>query len=366
MNFDLTEDQKMLAETASAFVKKESPVRRFRTLREDPLGYELAMWRRMGQMGWLGLPFDESVGGMGQSFVDVALLLEQLGTRLVPEPYLASVVLAGSALQRGGTAHQKQRLLAPMIAGESTLALAYAERQARYDVADVSTTAERGKDGFTLSGEKVFVLNGHGADVLLVSARSEGAVALFAARSAPGLTVRPIKTVDGGRAAMLRLERVAVAADARLDGGAQLLEDVVDLGAAAACAEGVGLLRTVLELTREHLCTREQFGAKLGSFQALQHRAAEMYVELELVKSASILASVGVAAKDAVERRQSVSAAKAQLSMSGRFITQAAVQLHGGIGLTDEHDVGLYFKRMLALNALFGDEEHHVSRWASR
>jgi alkylation response protein AidB-like acyl-CoA dehydrogenase len=364
----------MLVDTVASFAKKESPVSRFRKLREHEVGWEKATWKQMGELGWLALPFPESVGGLGGSFVDVALVLEQLGTTLVPEPYVPSVVLAGQAIARAGDEAAQQRWLPSMIAGDTSLALAYAERDGRFFPTHVKTRAEKADGGWALSGEKIFVQNGHAADAFVVSARTSGndrdaaGVSLFALEAkTPGVTVRRIAQLDGRKAAIVTFENARIGADALLgeEGkSGELLEDVLDQGAVAACAESVGLMRTVLDMTTDYLRTRKQFGVQIGTFQALQHRAVDMFIETELARSMSMLASLRVASTDAVERRSAISAAKAHIAWSGRYVTQQSIQLHGGIGVTDEHDVGLYFKRMHVLGALFGDEEHHVERFA--
>jgi alkylation response protein AidB-like acyl-CoA dehydrogenase len=373
MNFDLTEEQRLVVSTVASFAKKQSPVARLRALREDPTGWSRDVLRQMGEYGWLGVSLPEEVGGAGGAFVDAALILEELGATLVPEPVLSSLVAAAPVLALG-TAEQRARWVAPFAEGRAVLALAWAEAQGRYDVADVATRADRAPAGYRLSGEKRFVLDGHAADHLVVSARTSGAprdaegVSLFVVdRETPGVTVRPVKTMDGHHAAMIAFHDVAVGEDRLLGpaGGARAaLEDAMDLGAAAACAEGVGITRTVLAMTTDYLRTREQFGVKIGSFQALQHRAVDMFVETELCKSTAILAALKLADPDEATRRSAVSAAKVQLAVGGKYVTQQSIQLHGGIGVTDEHDVGLYFKRMTVLNALFGDEEHHVTRYA--
>jgi alkylation response protein AidB-like acyl-CoA dehydrogenase len=376
MNFDLTEDQKMLVESVSNFVKKQSPVGRLRAMREDPIGYSKDMWAQMGEFGWLSVAFPEAAGGLGGSFVDVALILEQLGTVLAPEP-LIPLLVAGTAILRAGSDEQKERLLAPALSGGASLALAYAEEASRFNVAHVTTRAERSGDGYVLTGAKRWVLNGHAADTIVVSARTSGAdgdeegISLFALdrATAEGLRVTPVKTMDGHHAAMIALDGARVTEAQRLgeEGrGFAALDEAMDVGAAAACAEGLGIMKTVLAMTADYLRTREQFGVKIGSFQVLQHRAVDMFVETEVCKGMSILASMKVGDPDASERHRAVSAAKAQLAMGGRLVTQQAVQLHGGIGVTDEHDVGLYFKRMHVLNTLFGDEEHHVARFAAQ
>ncbi len=375
MDFELTQDQQMLVESAATFVKRESPPGRVRKLRGDPRGWSTDLWRKMGELGWLGVSFPETAGGLGGSFVDVALVLEQFGTSLVAEPYIASVVLAGNAIAMAGDSRAHERWLAPMLAGETSLAFGYAERGSRYQTTSVHTRAERRGAGYVLTGEKAFVVNGHTADAIVMSARTAGAatdrggISLFVVpKDANGLAITPMQTIDGHRAAMVKLSSVELSDDHRLgeDGAAaDVIERVLDHGAAAAVAEGVGILRAVLSMTTEYLNTREQFGVKIGTFQALQHRAVEMFVEVQLVRSMAIMAAIKVGDADRTERMSAVSAAKAHLGTSGKFVTQQAIQLHGGIGVTDEHDVGLYFKRMHALNTLFGDEEWHVARYAA-
>jgi alkylation response protein AidB-like acyl-CoA dehydrogenase len=374
MNFALNDDQRMLVDAALGFTRKQSPVARMRKLRDDPVGWSPEVWRQMGELGWLGLPFPEAVGGIGGSFVDLALVLEQLGTTLVPEPIVPSLV-AGMAIAKAGDAAQQRAHLAPMVAGQSSLALAWAEVDGRYDPGCVATRAERTPAGFRLTGHKRFVLDGHAAAQLVVSAaggepggeKAGDQISLFVVDAkAPGVQIRPVRTLDGRRAAMIELD-VEVAADRRLGGdGRAALDHALDVGAAAVCAEGVGIMRTVLAMTTEYLRTREQFGVKIGSFQVLQHRAVDMFIETELAYSTSIAAAIRIDGDDLAERVAAVAAAKVQLAESGRYVTQQAIQLHGGIGITDEHDVGLYFKRMLALNTVFGDAEHHLARFAAR
>ncbi len=373
MNFDLTEEQQLLIQAVSAFAKKESPLTRLREMRKDPIGWSKDLWRRMGEYGWIGVSLPESAGGLGGSFADVALILEHLAPSLVPEPLLPSLV-AASPILRLGTDAQKEQLLGPMIQGETSLALAWAEAQGRFDVADVETKAHKTQGGYSLTGRKVFVQNGHAADHLVISARTSGGprdregVSLFVVpREHAGVTVQSIKTMDGHHAAMITLASAEVGEGARLgpEGGAfEALDEAMDVGAAGACAEGYGIMKAALAMTADYLRTREQFGVKIGSFQALQHRTVDMMIEVELCKSTAILAAIKVSDPSADERRSAVSAAKAQLASGGRFVTQQAIQLHGGIGVTDEHDIGLYFKRMVALNTLYGDGDHHLERFA--
>lgn len=366
MNFELTDEQKLLRQSVRAFVKQRSPVSRFRKLRDAEI--DRAVWREMGELGWLSLPFPEAVGGFGGSFVDVAVLLEAFGSALVPEPYLASVVLAGTVLARAGAPEQHGRWLAALMEGREVVALAHDEQGQRFSARPHTTVAVVEGNGFHLRGRKQFVLAGSHADTFVVSAVQDGAPALFVVpRATAGLTVRPIRTIDGLGAAMLELD-CSIAGDQRLGGGdaGDALDRGLDAAAAMGVAEGLGVCQATLELTLAHLKSREQFGVPIGSFQALQHRAVEMFVEVELVRSILALAAIRADEDDVQLRQHAVSSAKVQLAMSGRFVTQQAIQLHGGIGITDEHDIGLYFKRMHALALAFGDEEHHVRRFGAR
>lgn len=368
MDFELDGDQTLLARSVADFVAKESPVARARRLRDDPIGWEPATFRQMGELGFLGVAFPAEVGGFGGSMIEAAIVLERFGATLVPEPYVASVLLAGSVVLEAGDAAQREELLVPMLEGRSSLALAYAEEGARHGLRPRRLVARRDGADYVLSGEKRWVLNGHAADALVVTAWLGGETALFVVdREAPGVALRSVRTIDGRRAAMLRLENARVPSSRRLAlGDAEAtLERALDLAATGAVAEGLGGARTMLAATVEHLRTRQQFGRLLGSFQALQHRAAQMYIETELLASSSTQAMVRATDPDPDVRRRAVSAAKAQLAESGTFVARQTLQLHGGIGMTDEHDVGLFFKRQLALEALFGDAEHHLARFAS-
>ncbi len=370
MNFELTSDQKMLAQTVRQFTKSKSPVERFRKLREAGTPWERDVWAHMGELGWLSVPFPEEVGGFGAGFVEVAIIAEGLGKTLVPEPFIGSVVLGGMTLLHAGSSAQHEQWLAPMIEGNTSLALAYAERASRHDVSRVATTATKDGGGWKLSGEKIFIPNGHEAEHLVVSAQTPDGVGLFVvAADGAGVTRDKLKTIDGRGAGRLRLDGASVGDDCRLGdpgaGSVAILEHAMDYGAAAACAEGLGVCQATLDMTVAHLKERKQFNVPIGSFQVLQHRAVEMFVEVELMRSMSIMASIAVHDDDPVARKRAVSSAKAKLATAGRAVTRESIQLHGGIGITDEHDIGLFFKRMVALDSLFGDEVHHVERFAS-
>ncbi len=373
MNFDLSDEQQMIVDSVAKFVANDSPVERFRKLRETERGWDTDMWERMGEYGWLGVAFAEEQGGVGGRFVDMALILEQLGRGLVPEPYIPSVVLAGGLISRFGSEEQVERTLAPMIEGRESLSLAYAEKQSRYNLHDCLTSASKSGNTFTLRGETVWVLNGHAADHIIVSARTSGeqldagGITLFIVDAkAPGLNRIAVRSMDGQRVAALHFDGVEVAAERVLgeEGrGLEPLEWAIDRGAAAACAEGQGEIQELFERTITYLKERKQFGVPIGSFQALQHRAAEMFIETELCRSTMILAAIQVDSADPEERKAEVSAAKLQLSRGGWFVQESAIQLLGGIGVTDEQDEGLFFKRLRVLNGLFGDADYHVDRF---
>jgi alkylation response protein AidB-like acyl-CoA dehydrogenase len=386
MDFELTQEQKMLADSAASFAKKTSPVERLRKLRTMPhvegienrhgggtgdgRNWEPSVWKQMAELGWLGLFYPESVGGLGLRFFDASLVIERLAATLVPEPYVASVVVAGWTLLKAGSAEQHAQFLSPMIEGETSLALAWQERGSRYDVTKVETKAKKSSGGWTLSGEKVFVLNGHAADHLVVSARADdGALSLFVIDAkSPGVGIESFTTMDSSRAANIRLGGVEVGEDRRLASGdaKAALDWAMDLGAAAACAEGLGIARTVLDMTTSYLKVRKQFGVPIGTFQVLQHRCVDMFVQAQLLESTSILACVRADEADVDERQRAVSIAKARLTVGGKYAAKESIQLHGGVGITDEHDIGLYFKRMQVLCTQFGDDEFHVGRFASR
>ncbi len=375
MNFDLNEEQQMIMDQAGKFVSNESPVSRFRRLRDTERGWEPEMWAKMAEQGWLAIALPEDQGGFGGKFVDLAIILEQLGRGLVPEPYIASVVLAAGLLSEIGSEAQRDAFLTPMIEGETSLAFAYAESQSRYNPSDCLTLATKSGDVWTLSGEKVWVLNGHAADQIIVAARTgggqfdEAGLSLFIVEAdAKGLTRIRVPGMDGQRTAVLRFDGVEVGVDRLLgrEGDAfAAIEKSIDRGAAAACAEGMGLIRELFERTLAYLKERQQFGVPIGSFQVLQHIASDMYTEMELCSSASILASIQVDNPDADTRKAEVSAAKLQLSDGGWFVQKNAIQLFGGIGVTDEQDEGLFFKRLRVLHGLFGDADWHVSRFQS-
>jgi alkylation response protein AidB-like acyl-CoA dehydrogenase len=370
-----TEEQEILARTAREFVVGRSPLRRVRELREDELGFSRDLWRAMAELGWLGIVVPEEHGGAGLGWTELAVVMEEAGRGLLPEPLVGSVLLATTAVLLGGSEAQKRAHLPPLVAGERLAALAYSEPTSRYDLAHVTTRAERAGSGWRLTGEKIQVLDGHVAEWLVVSARTAGdardaeGVTLFLVKAdASGVTVERQWRIDHRPAAIVRLDGVTVPADAVLgtDGqGAALLERVVDRATIGLAADMLGGMSATFEMTLEYLKTRKQFGVPIGSFQALKHRAARLFVELELARSVVTAAAHGVdeGGSDAQIARLA-SVAKARTSDAFLQIGYEGVQMHGGIGMTDEHDVGLYLKRARGAELQFGDGAFHRDRVA--
>ena len=333
-----------------------------------------ALWHQFAELGLLGLPFAEADGGFGGGAVDTFIVMEALGRALAPVPYFSTVVLCGGLLQAIASSAQRAALVPGIAAGELTLAFAHSESQARYDLADVRTTARRQGIGWVLDGAKRFVLAGDGAQRFLVSARvagssasSDGLALFVVGATQTGVSRRTYATQDGSHCADIRLDCVHVGDDALLGepGGAlPAIEQAVDAAIAALCAEAVGAMAYAHELTVDYLKVRKQFGVAIGSFQALQHRAVDMLVAAEQARSMALYATMMCADPDARERRRAISAAKVQVNNSARFVGQEAVQLHGGIGMTEECAVGHYLRRLSMIEMLFGDTAHHVRRLA--
>jgi pimeloyl-CoA dehydrogenase small subunit len=370
MDFELTEEQRLLRDSVERLMADRYDFAARKRFMQEPGGFSAELWRQYAELGLLGLPFAESDGGLGAGPVETMIVMEAFGRALALEPYLATVVLGGGFLRAGGSDAMRQDLVPQVASGATKLAFAHAERQARYDLADVATTARKDGTGFVLDGAKSLVLHGDAADKLIVSARLSGAprdragLALFLVDArAEGVTRRGYPTVDGLRAAEVTLAGVRVAADAAIGEpgeGLSLIERVVDGAMAALAAEAVGAMAAMHELTVEYLKTRQQFGRPIGSFQVLQHRAADMLVALEEARSMALLATMMADEPDATERRKAIAAAKVQIGRSGRTVGQGAIQLHGGIGMTMENKVGHYFKRVTMIDTLFGDADHHL------
>jgi pimeloyl-CoA dehydrogenase small subunit len=370
MDFALTEEQELLRHSLERLFADHYAFEARKRYMQESGGFSRAQWKRYAELGLLGLPFAEEHGGSAGGPVETMIVMEQIGRALALEPYLATVVLAGGLIRLGGSAAMRADLLPKIAGGDLILAFAHAERQARYDLADVAATARRDGKGYVLDGAKTLVLNGDSAEKFVVSARLSGGqrdrdgLALFLVdAAAAGVSTRGYATIDGLRAAEVTLAGVRVAADAAIGspGAAYpLIERVVDTAIAALAAEAVGAMAKLHELTVDYMKTRKQFGVTIGSFQALQHRAADMFVALEQARSMAMLATMMAGEDNVRERRQAISATKVQIGRSGRFVGQQAVQIHGGIGMTMEASTGHYFKRLTILDTLFGDADYHL------
>ncbi len=375
MELVFTEDQELLAKTATDFVRQHSPISRVRALRDanDPLGFSRDLWRQMAELGWTGILIPEEYGGAGMGLADLAVVLEALGRTLAPEPFLSTVLLAGQLLTQAGSTQQKQTWLPGIAAGEKILAVACQEARSRYDLNHVATKAERQGESWALTGEKIQVLDGGTADVLIVSARTAGrtndvnGVSLFLIpRDTPGVTVTLQHRVDLRAAAFVSLDNVKVGQDSVVGAaneGFQVLSDTVDRATVGLCAEMLGGMTQIFEDAIAYLKTRQQFGVLIGTFQALQHRAARLFMEIELARS-SVMAAARAADENATDWVQLVSLAKARCSDAYILAANEGVQMHGGIGMTDEHDAGFYIKRARAAEMTFGDAAWHRDRWA--
>jgi len=366
----LNDEQRMLSKTAHAFIRERAPAARVRTLRDakDEAGFSRKLWNEMAELGWLGLQIPEDYGGLGLGFFDLCVVLEESGRELMPEPFVSTLLLGAQALLLGGTEAQQWALLPGIVAGTTLVTVAYEEARARGDISKVATMAREVAGGFELSGEKLQVLDAHLADRIIVSARtSDAGYTLFLLDPAQsGVTTTRQHRIDGLNAAIVRLDRAVVGGDrvvGELDGGATLLQAVLDRAAVGSSAQMLGASEQAFADTVEYLKEREQFGVPIGSFQALQHRAVSVYTEIALTRSVVFAAARAVdEAPDEVPRLASL--ANAMASETFMHAAKEAIQMHGGIGVTDEHDIGFYLKRAQAAYMSFGTPSQHRRRWA--
>jgi alkylation response protein AidB-like acyl-CoA dehydrogenase len=375
MDFSLSDTQRMLAETTDRLVRERYGFEERKKIIASPDGFSRPLWATFAELGLTGLGIDEDHGGLGGTVSDLAVVAETFGRALVVEPFLPTVVLGAGILGLAGSDTQQAELLPKVAAGELFLALAHGEPKSRYTLSHVATRAEADGADHLLTGAKAVVLGGDAADYFLVSARTDGAtsdphgISLFLVpKDAPGLTIRAYLNIDGTRAAELGLDRVRVPATARIGQighGMPIVGHAVDRAIAYLCAEAVGAMQALNALTLDYLKTRTQFGVPIGSFQVLQHRMVDMEVALEQARSMAILAADRADDPDPHERARAISAAKVQIGRSGRLIGQSSVQMHGGIGITDEYAGGHYFKRLTLIDRTFGDADHHLARFAA-
>ncbi|HXQ12783.1 MAG TPA: acyl-CoA dehydrogenase family protein [Caulobacteraceae bacterium] len=372
MDFSFTEEQSMLRDTVASFLADRYDFDTRRAIARSEAGWRPDLWKAFASdLGILGAPFPEALGGLGGGAVETMIVMEAFGRALVIEPYVETVVLAGGFLKHSGYAAAAE-LIGKIIAGEAVTAFAYAEPQARYNWADLKTVARKKGAGYLLNGHKAVVTGAPWTDRLIVTARTAGGqrellgVSVFLVdKAASGVTTRDYPTVDGRRASEVYFENVSLPAEALLgeaDHGLALVERVIDEATAASLAEAMGVLAKLHENTLEYTKQRKQFGQPIGAFQVLQHRMVDMFIAVEQATSITYMATLKLGEADR-DRAMAVSAAKAYVGKALRFVGQNAIQLHGGMGMTDEMAIGHYFKRATVLDGLFGSTDHHLRRY---
>jgi pimeloyl-CoA dehydrogenase small subunit len=374
MDFAFSEEQTLLRNSVQKLVQNGYTFEARRAIVKSEPGWKRENWKQFAELGLLGAPFEEEHGGLGGGPIETMIIMEEFGRGLVVEPYLGTVVLAGGFLRHGGSKAQKEQLIPEIIEGKRVFAFAFAEPQGRYNLADLQVTAKKSGSGHTLNGHKAVVVGAPWADTLIVTARTAGGqrdekgVSVFLVdKKAKGVGTRDYPTVDGLRASEVTFENVSVGADALVghaDDGLRLVERVTDEGIAALSAEAIGAMKVLNDTTVEYCKTRKQFGVPIGKFQVLQHRMVDMFMNYEQSVSITYMVTLKLGESDA-ERKKAASAAKVQIGKAGRFIGQNAVQLHGGMGMTDELNVGHYFKRLTMIDTMFGNVDHHLKRYAS-
>ena len=372
MNFDFTEEQVMLRDSVARYVQDDYDWETRVAIANSEEGMDRARWQTFAELGWLSIPFAEEHGGFGGDAVDVMVVMEELGKGLVLEPYLATVLLYGGLLQKGGSDELQAAHIPSIIDGSSLGAFAYLERQGRYELADVKTSATAADNGFVLNGEKVVVLNGANADQFIVSARTSGeqcdeqGISLFLVPAdAAGLERIDYRMMDGQRVANVVLKDVAIPAGnlvGELDGGYALIEKVVMEANLALSAEALGIMQQLNAKTVEYTKTREQFGVAIGSFQALQHRMVDTFMSYEQAKSL-LYRAVCALTDEQEDEVLAIHALRVVLDKAGKHIFGEAIQLHGGMGITDELDIGHYAKRLMMINTTFGNGDYHQAQF---
>lgn len=372
MDFSLSEEQVLLRDSVDKYVREHCGVERHRALCRTEQGFDPAAWQQFADLGWLSVPFSEELGGIGGGATDLMVVAEALGKGLVREPFLSTVVTCGGFLQRGGNGEQQQQYIPSIIDGSAQWAFAFAEQNSGYDLAKVDTTARREGDGYLLDGNKLAVLNAHCADHLVVSARTSGSagddagITLFLVdANAAGVSRSNFVAVDGSRGAHIELDSVLLGADkvlGEVGQGLALMGAVIDSAIVALGGEALGSMQALLDATVEYTKTRQQFGQPISKFQALQHRMAEMYMKVEETRSLLLNAAIQLD-EGSSESAAACAALKVKVSEAGRFVAQQAVQLHGGIGMTDELSVGHHYKRLMILAKLYGDEAWYLQKF---
>ena len=374
MDFELSDDQRLLLESVSRMLADNYSFAQRKTYVAATEGWSTAMWSRFAELGLLGLPIPEQYGGFGGGAQEVMLVMQAFGRVLVVEPYFPTVVLGGTAIIQAGSAEQRQAILPAIAEGRMKLAFAHSERQARYDLTDVVTTAQRDGDGWVLDGSKTVVAHGDSADKLIVSARTsndrydtDGITLFLVDAGSQGIARRGYVTRDESRAADISLSNVRVTpADilGEVGKGMPIIGRIVEAGIAATAAETVGAMEAMNDMTLEYSKTRVQFGQPIGSYQVVQHRLADMFMTQEQGRSMAMLATMSLENPDPAERAHDMAMAKVGVGQAGRYVSQSAVQMHGGIGMTEEYAVGHYFRRCMVIERLFGDPAYYLQRLA--
>ena len=375
MDFSLTEEQQLLKDSVDRFVRENYEFETRRKTAATSEGFTDENWKQMAELGWLAVALPEEFGGIGGGATETMVIMEGFGRGLVLEPFFATVVLGANLIQQAGNDVQKEDLLPKLAEGNLKLCFAYAERQARFDLNDIETKAEKSGAGYTINGAKGVVFGAAAADKIIVAARTSGdtrdtnGITLFIVDSdAAGVSRRDYVTNDALRASEIAFENVFVDASAVLgvaDNAYSVIERVAEFAVAALCAEAVGCMDVLKEETNEYIKTREQFGQPIGKFQVLQHRMVDILINCEEARSMAYVATAMMDSDDAEERARSVAAAKAQIGKSARFVGQNSIQMHGGMGMTDEMKVGHYFKRLTMIDLTFGDQDYHTKRFAA-
>ena len=373
MDFNFNEEQSMIQGQVAQFIQRDYEWEKRQTLASSELGFSKENWNTFAELGWLGISLSEESGGFGGSALETMIIMEEFGKALVIEPFLETIVLSAGLIDSCGNKNQKKEILEKVILGKMQLALAFAEPQSRFNLSDITTEAKQDGNSYNLNGYKSVVMNGPSADMLIISARTSGksrdenGISLFLVDSkSSGISSRHYSTVDDRKASEISLENVKVDSNSllgKIDQGYEELEKAIDVATLAICAEAVGVMEVLYKTTVEYTKTRKQFGQAIGKFQVLQHRMVDMFMEYEQSKSLLLMATIKKA-EDASDSKKSISGLKYQIGKASKFIGQQAVQLHGGMGVTDELNVGHFFKRLTTISTIFGNTDYHLKRYS--
>ena len=372
MDFSLSEEQQLIKESVDKFIAKDYVFESRNKILETEDRFSRDLWKQYAELGWLGMALPEEYGGFGGSAVENMLVCEAFGSAMVLEPYLTTVVMSANALVLAASEDEKKDLLEQIIAGDLLISMAYAEAESGYNLANVSVKASGSAGSYSLNGEKIVVLNAPSADKIIVSARTSGdqsdesGISLFLIdANADGVELTSYNTMDGGRGANITFTNASATLLGTEGEGFAVLEEVIDIATAAICAQALGAMNTAFQRTLEYIKTREQFGVAIGTFQVLQHRLVDMFMAVEASRSMVYMVSMSLASDDANERRAAVSSAKAFMGPEARNLAQDAVQIHGGVGMTEELDVGHYFRYLTLFCGTFGSTDYHLKRFAA-